>query len=96
MRFLAFVRLTPRMRLRGIRPLLTIALFAVVSAAASCRGPVSANSIYLDLVSANCMAPSDAGPAAVAAEHALPDEDVWMACLWKGGSVQSCNVPCGP
>jgi hypothetical protein len=58
-------------------------------------GP-TADSIYLMLVDAGCLAadPSGQGPAFVLAEHNLPDQAPWMACLFDGGTINSCRVPC--
>ena len=50
--------------------------------------------VYLTLVEAGCLAASDGGVAAVAAEHAAPNP-AWLQCLYDGGTVQSCGVPCG-
>ena len=64
----------------------------------ACKTPpastVDASTVYNELVTAGCLAPDDAGPSTIAQEHALPDQEPWMACLWDGGTVASCNVPC--
>jgi hypothetical protein len=74
-----------------------VALFAALLGVA-CKAPpaatVNASTVYNELVVAGCMAQDDGGPAAVAQEHALPDQEPWMACLWDGGTVTGCNVPC--
>lgn len=57
-------------------------------------GP-TAESVYEALVAANCLAPDDGGAAAVDQEHALPTQEVWLACMYvEGGTVTSCAVPC--
>ena len=51
--------------------------------------------VYNALVTAKCIDPNDdGGIQAVAAEHAMADQPAWMACLYAGGSVASCGVPC--
>lgn len=53
-------------------------------------------SVYQTLVTAGCMKADDAGDGvtAVAQEHALPTPPAWLSCLYQGGTVQSCGVPC--
>ncbi len=53
-------------------------------------------SVYLDLVEAGCLAPDDAGPSSIAEEEALGADAgfPWLDCLFDGGTVASCNVPC--
>jgi hypothetical protein len=64
--------------------------------AAGCSKPVAptADQIYQELVASGCLAPDDTGPAAVAAEMALPDREAWLQCLFDGGAVSACGVPC--
>ncbi len=52
--------------------------------------------IYTELVEAGCLAPDDeGGVVAVAAEHALGDATPsWLMCLYNGGSITGCQVPC--
>lgn len=53
--------------------------------------------IYNELVEAGCLAPDpDAGVSSVAAEHASDASPSWLTCLYNGGSVKACGVPCGP
>ena len=50
--------------------------------------------VTAELVEAGCLAASDGGVAAVAAEHAGPNP-LWLNCLYQpGSSVVSCNAPC--
>jgi len=49
---------------------------------------------YNKLVAANCLTPSQDGVEAIAAEHDDPSQPAWFSCLYDGGSVQACNVPC--
>ena len=57
-------------------------------------GP-TATSISGELTDAGCLASGDGDIAAVTAEHALGDaEPAWSRCLWEGGSVSACGVPC--
>jgi len=51
--------------------------------------------IYGALVEAGCMAASEAGAAAVAAERQQYG-DLGLACMYDGGTIQSCKVPCNP
>lgn len=57
---------------------------------------VTNESVYAALVEAGCLAPEDGGVDYVAQEHTLPDQPAWLACLYDGGSVPGCGVPCGP
>jgi len=53
-----------------------------------------ATTIYNELVEAGCMAPNDpTGPSALAQSLAAGDFP-WLPCLFDGGTVTSCNVPC--
>jgi hypothetical protein len=56
-------------------------------------GP-TADSVYSALVDAGCLAADPNGPSFVLAEHNLTDQPPWMACLFDGGSVSTCGVPC--
>lgn len=75
-----------------------LALVTVV-ALACCKpapsgGPVSATQVFVELVDAGLMDPTDdGGIAAIEQEHAQPDQPAWLACLFDGGSVAVCNVP---
>jgi hypothetical protein len=52
--------------------------------------------IYRELVGAGCLAPDpdDAGPASLDEEYASVDAPSWLGCLYDGGSISSCDVPC--
>jgi hypothetical protein len=50
--------------------------------------------VYGELVEAGCIAQSPDGIDAIAEEHADPAQPDWFACLFDGGTVFSCNVPC--
>ena len=52
--------------------------------------------VVAKLVEAGCLAADDSGDDLVstAKEHAAKDY-VWLECLYAGGSVASCNAPCG-
>jgi hypothetical protein len=50
--------------------------------------------VYGELVNAGCLAPDDGGVTAVAQERALPDAPPWILCLFDGGTVAACQVPC--
>jgi hypothetical protein len=59
-----------------------------------CRPSVSAADVYNELVAANCMtADDDGGVAAIAEEHGYHDRP-WLECMFDGGTVVSCVVPC--
>jgi hypothetical protein len=66
---------------------------------AACQPPAPSTlptdqSVTAELVEAGCLAASDGGVAAVAAEHAGPNP-LWLNCLYQpGGTVASCSVPC--
>jgi hypothetical protein len=53
--------------------------------------------IYQELLDAGCVSPSDdAALAGIAAEQDAGDEPAWLLCLYQGGTIALCNVPCGP
>lgn len=55
----------------------------------------TAESVYLALVEAGCLAPDEAGPSDIAQESALGDAGFpWLSCLFDGGTISTCNVPC--
>ena len=49
--------------------------------------------VYNTLVEAGCLAPSSDGPASVALEKQQVGE-MWLVCLYDGGTISGCNVPC--
>jgi hypothetical protein len=53
--------------------------------------------VYSKLVEAGCLQADDAsdGYAAIYEEHVSDEQPQWLACLYLGGSVGSCLVPCG-
>lgn len=55
---------------------------------------VTNESVYAALVEAGCLASEDGGVAYVQQEHSLPDQPAWLACLYDGGTVAGCGVPC--
>lgn len=68
---------------------------------AACRPAPSpmqptAATVYMELVEAGCLAPDDAGPSNISQEQALgPDAGFpWLDCLFDGGTVAGCGVPC--
>ena len=72
-------------------------LFA--AAVTACRpapspGPgVTPAAVYGELIEGGCLAPSDDGVKSVSDEHALHSFS-WMECLFDGGTIGSCAVPC--
>jgi hypothetical protein len=54
----------------------------------------SDQSVYQALVQAGCLKDDDAGLPAVIAEHQLPTPPPWLNCLYSGGTVAGCGVPC--
>ena len=71
-------------------------LLAACTPSSAPAAPPTAASIYSTLVEAGCLGADDGGAAAIAQEHALPDQPAWLACLFAadGGTVTSCAVPC--
>jgi hypothetical protein len=70
----------------------------LVAIAAGCRSqpaasPITADQVTEELVDAGCLAPGAGDVDAVAAELAT-GHDPWLACLFDGGSIAGCNVPC--
>jgi hypothetical protein len=79
-----------------IRPLalLGLLLLACSRPAPPAVGP-TATDVYGMLVDAGCLQPDPVGGASyVAAEHSLPDAPAWLGCLFDGGAVSTCGVPC--
>jgi hypothetical protein len=57
--------------------------------------PTTDQKVYGELVEAGCLQATDGGLAAVAHDHTLgPAQPAWLACLYDGGSIQQCAVPC--
>ena len=52
------------------------------------------NTVYAELTLAQCLAQTDGGVTAVANMHKSDREPPWLACMYNGGTVASCNVPC--
>jgi hypothetical protein len=61
---------------------------------ASCTPSTPAASIYQSLVDAGCLAPAADGVQAIADEHAASNHPTWIDCMWAGGTVIGCQVPC--
>jgi hypothetical protein len=55
-----------------------------------------ASAIYVELVEAGCLAPDDSGDGvtSIYEQHQSDAQPLWLGCLYMGGSVQSCKVPC--
>jgi hypothetical protein len=74
-----------------------IAAVVALAGCNSCQPPAlptaTDQSVYNALVDAGCLGPSDGGVAAVAAEHASPNP-AWLNCMYNGGTVGGCQVPC--
>lgn len=78
------------------------AWLAVVVSGCACNQPqpvTTPQQVYSELVAVpGCLAPAeagaDAGAAELAKENARPDSPLWLRCLFDGGSVASCGVPC--
>ena len=85
----------------GIGVAFAVAL-AVIPAVICCipptkpaASPVTAEDVYWRLVDGGCLANDPVGGIDfIAAEHTLPDESPYLKCLWDGGTLQSCKVPC--
>jgi hypothetical protein len=79
-----------------------VALLIVAAAGAACDAcspsppaPVSPDQVvYQELVDGGCMPAIDGGVVYVAQAHLLAGQPAWMACLYDGGTLQSCAVPC--
>ena len=81
-----------------VRLLVLIASAISLGACNSCTpatSPATDQSVYDELVAAKCLAQTDAGPADLAAQRKLTASPnyPWIACLYDGGTVQSCAVP---
>lgn len=79
---------------------LKAAWLAVFVAGCACNQPQPVQAkVYDELVAApGCLAPAEAGAnagaAELASENARPDAPTWLRCLFDGGSVSACGVPC--
>lgn len=83
-----------------------LAAFTACNSCAPAPAPVDAGppvpptgttgAIYSELVEAGCLEPDDAsdGYAAIYEESIADDEPPWLRCLYLGGTVSSCLVPC--
>lgn len=56
--------------------------------------PATAQTVYDRLVEAGCLTSSPDGVQAVSDEHADSEQPAWMACMFRGGTVAACGVPC--
>ena len=50
--------------------------------------------VYGELVEAGCLEAEDGGVDYVAIAARDPSAPIWLTCLYDGGTVISCNVPC--
>jgi len=68
--------------------------FAGLLLGPGCTPSTPAASIYQSLVDAGCLAPAADGVQAIADEHAASNHPTWIDCMWNGGTVIGCQVPC--
>jgi hypothetical protein len=54
----------------------------------------TSEAVYDSLVDAGCLAPSTDGVDAVAIEGAMVNPPAWVSCMFAGGRVGDCEVPC--
>jgi len=54
---------------------------------------VTDSQVWSSLVEAGCLNAAGSSSTDVAAEHAGPNPP-WLQCLYDGGAVQACGVPC--
>jgi hypothetical protein len=79
-----------------MRAIVAGGLLACLTSCSKPSPPVSpAASVYAALVDAGCLKADDAGLPSVQAEYESGTAPAWFQCLWGGGTVASCNVPCG-
>jgi hypothetical protein len=76
------------------------AIVALLFGCTDCQSCVPAPNmptvIYGELVEAGCLAPDDSGDGvtSIYEQHQSDAQPLWLGCLYMGGSVQSCKVPC--
>lgn len=70
------------------------ALLFLAACTPSPPAPATAQTVYDRLVEAGCLSAAPDGVQAVADEHADPAQPAWMQCMFDGGTVQTCGVPC--
>lgn len=56
--------------------------------------PATAQTVYTRLVEGGCIAATPDGEQSVADEHLADGGAPWLDCLFKGGTVAACGVPC--
>jgi hypothetical protein len=59
-----------------------------------CTPATTPDTVYGALVEAGCLAQSNDGVQSIASEHATAGHPPWLDCMFEGGSVVSCHVPC--
>lgn len=69
-------------------------LLSILSCAPTSPPPATAQTVYTELVIGGCLSATPDGLQAVTDEHSDSEQPAWMACLFDGGSIQTCNVPC--
>lgn len=70
------------------------ALLALAFCGCTPASAPTADSVAGALVDAGCLAPSPDAVQTIAAEHMLADQPAWLACLYAGGTIGGCGVPC--
>lgn len=80
-------------------------IFGMLAMAAECCTPAPAPAqppaptpqavrAYGLLVEGGCLAPDDSGLSSVQAEESSDAAPSWLTCLFLGGTVTTCAVPC--
>jgi hypothetical protein len=68
--------------------------FCVARVICGCTPSTTPTTVYGALVDAGCLAATPDGVQAITDEHAMPGHPPWLDCMWAGGTVKSCSVPC--
>jgi hypothetical protein len=71
-----------------------IALLGRILFACTPSSSTSASVVYARLVEGGCLAATPDGEQSVADEHGADGGAPWLDCMFKGGTVAACGVPC--
>lgn len=64
-----------------------------VSLCVGCTPAATPAQVYMRLIDGGCLAPSSDGLQAITEQHQLGDTP-WLECMFRGGDVKTCAVPC--
>jgi hypothetical protein len=74
--------------------MLLAVLWAQMPSNLGCTPATSPDTVYGQLLEAGCLAASSDGVTSIAQEHTAADHPQWLDCMFDGGTVLACHVPC--